>query len=76
MKRLALLSLIFSAFSISCLPAEDITATRPNFLIIFTDDHGYGDVSAYQAGDVRTPHIDSIGKDGMLFTAMRANCTV
>jgi arylsulfatase A-like enzyme len=76
MKRLTLLSLIFSFLSLSCLAAEDSTATRPNFLIIFTDDHGYGDVSAYQAGDVRTPHIDSIGQDGMLFTAMRANCTV
>jgi arylsulfatase A-like enzyme len=26
--------------------------------------------------DVRTPNIDRIGKEGMLFTAMRANCTV
>lgn len=49
---------------------------RPNFLIIFTDDHGYGDVSAYGAKDVRTPHIDKIGADGVLFTNMRANCTV
>ena len=49
---------------------------RPNFLVIFTDDHGYGDVSTYHASDVRTPHIDSIAAEGMLFTAMRANCTV
>jgi len=53
-----------------------LTAAPPNFLLIFTDDHGYGDVSAYQATDVRTPNIDRIGSDGMLFTAMRANCTV
>ena len=51
-------------------------APPPNFLLIFTDDHGYGDVSAYQASDVQTPNIDRIGSDGMLFTAMRANCTV
>jgi arylsulfatase A-like enzyme len=56
--------------------AESTSAQRPNFLLIFADDHGYGDVSAYQATDVHTPHIDSIGKEGMLFTAMRANCTV
>jgi arylsulfatase A-like enzyme len=49
---------------------------RPNFLIILTDDHGYGDVSTYGASDVRTPHIDRIANEGMLFTAMRANCTV
>jgi arylsulfatase A-like enzyme len=51
-------------------------AAPPNFLLIFADDHGYGDVSAYHESDVRTPNIDRIGKEGMLFTAMRANCTV
>jgi arylsulfatase A-like enzyme len=51
-------------------------ADRPNFLLIFTDDQGYGDVSTYHESDVRTPHIDRIAAEGMLFTAMRANCTV
>lgn len=51
-------------------------AERPNFLIILTDDHGYGDVSTYGAGDVRTPNIDRVANEGMLFTTMRANCTV
>ena len=45
-------------------------------MLIFADDMGYGDVSTYHASDVRTPHIDSIAAEGMLFTAMRANCTV
>lgn len=49
---------------------------RPNFLLIFTDDHGYGDVSTYHKSDVRTPNIDRLAAEGMLFTAMRANCTV
>jgi len=51
-------------------------APRPNFLIIYTDDHGYGDVSTYGESDVKTPNIDRIAADGMLFTTMRANCTV
>ncbi|MFO0820695.1 MAG: sulfatase-like hydrolase/transferase [Pirellulales bacterium] len=49
---------------------------RPNFLVILTDDHGCGDVSAYGESDVRSPHIDSLARDGMLFTSMRANATV
>ena len=49
---------------------------RPSFLLILTDDQGYGDVSAYGSTDVRTPNIDRIGTDGILFTAMRANGTV
>ncbi len=51
-------------------------AAKPNFIIILTDDHGYGDVSTYHESDVRTPHIDRIAAEGMLFTGMRANCTV
>ncbi len=52
-------------------------ADRPNILVILTDDHGYGDVSAFRPqGDVRTPNIDRIAAEGMLFTTMRANCTV
>jgi len=54
----------------------DQPASRPNFLIIFTDDQGYGDVSTYHESDVRTPNIDRIAAEGMLFTTMRANCTV
>ncbi len=53
-----------------------LAAEKPNLLIILTDDHGYGDVSAYQETDVRTPQIDRIGSEGVLFTQMRANCTV
>jgi arylsulfatase A-like enzyme len=56
--------------------ASPVAAERPNFLVIFTDDQGYGDVSTYHASDVRTTHIDRLAAEGMLFTAMRANCTV
>jgi arylsulfatase A-like enzyme len=49
----------------------------PNFLLILTDDHGYGDVSAYRReADLKTPHIDRLAAEGMLFTTMRANATV
>lgn len=53
-----------------------VHSAPPNFLIILTDDHGYGDVSAYHPSDVQTPNIDRLAAEGMLFTQMRANCTV
>lgn len=56
--------------------AEQPTDRGPNFLLIYTDDQGYGDVSTYQPTDVQTPHIDRIAAEGMLFTTMRANSTV
>ncbi len=49
---------------------------RPNVLVILADDLGYGDVSTYHASDVQTPNIDQLAAEGLLFTAMRANCTV
>lgn len=70
MKLFSLLALAFL-----CIFSQGLAA-RPNFLIIFTDDHGYGDVSTYHASDVQTPNIDRLAKEGMLFTRMRANCTV
>lgn len=62
----------------SCLAfiGNSTAADKPNFLLIFTDDHGYGDVSTYGPSDVRTPNIDRLAAEGMLFTTMRANCTV
>ena len=58
------------------LARTNLIAAHPSFLLILTDDQGYGDVSAYHVSDVRTPNIDRIGAQGMLFTTMRANCTV
>ncbi|VGO13553.1 Arylsulfatase [Pontiella desulfatans] len=41
---------------------------RPNILIIFADDLGYGDVGCYGATKLKTPHIDRIAKAGVRFT--------
>ena len=71
--RLRLLNLLFILFALC---TRELSAQRPNFLLIVTDDHGYGDVSTYHPSDVLTPHIDRLAAEGMLFTSMRANCTV
>ena len=70
-------ALFAAATSAAANGAEVQTADRgPNILLIFADDLGYGDVSTYHASDVRTPHLDALAESGMLFTNMRANCTV
>ncbi len=52
---------------------------KPNILVIFGDDIGLSDVSAYSMGlmGYRTPNIDSIAKNGMIFTDYYAeqSCT-
>ncbi len=50
---------------------------RPNILVIYADDIGYGDVSAY-GGLIETPNIDRLARGGRMFTrahASSATCT-
>ena len=42
-------------------------AKLPNVVIIYADDLGYGDLSSY-GGDIPTPNIDRIGREGIRFT--------
>src|SRR6185295_11576761 len=45
-------------------------STKPNILIIWGDDIGWFNVSAYHRGIMgyRTPNIDRVGKEGAMFT--------
>ena len=45
-----------------------LSAASPNFIVIFCDDLGYGDLGCYGSTKNRTPHIDSLAKDGRKFT--------
>ena len=47
-----------------------IMGTKPNFLIIVTDDQGYGDLTAFKhhAPDVQTPNMDRLAERGVLFS--------
>ena len=47
--------------------------SRPNVVLIMTDDAGYGDLGVYGATDLRTPHLDRLARDGARFTDFYAN---
>ena len=51
-------------------PAEPAASSKPNILIIWGDDIGGFNISAYNQGVMgyRTPNIDRIAKDGAMFT--------
>ena len=42
--------------------------SKPNILLIYADDIGYGDVGCYGATAVKTPNLDRLAKDGIRFT--------
>ena len=45
---------------------------RPNILLIIADDLGYADLGVY-GGDIRTPNIDALAGEGILFTQFHAS---
>ena len=53
--------------------ASQSSAARPNVVLIITDDMGWADLSSYGATDIKTPNIDSIGRDGIRLTDFYAN---
>ena len=62
-----LIAILWAAASGSAALAQ---AKKPNILVIFGDDVGYWNISAYNRGMMgfRTPNIDRIAREGAIFT--------
>ncbi len=43
-------------------------STKPNIVVIFADDLGYGDLGCYGSPTIRTPHLDQMAAEGLRFT--------
>src|SRR5690606_9422686 len=75
-----LLGLLLSTFS-SCEMAKKKggeAALKPNIVIIYLDDLGFGDLSCYGGKGLNTPNIDALSDNGFRFTnayATSATCT-
>ena len=49
--------------------AESKKSTKPNIIMLFADDWGYGDLGVFKnLSDVKTPHLDKLSEQGVLFT--------
>jgi arylsulfatase A-like enzyme len=53
----------------SCIFGQKTANTKPNLVIIFTDDQGYGDLSCFGGEHVYTPNIDQMAKEGARLTS-------
>lgn len=60
-----------------CKAATPVQKEKPlNVIYILADDLGYGDIGCYGQEKIKTPHIDRMAQEGMLFTQHYAGCTV
>jgi arylsulfatase A-like enzyme len=62
--RLLCLGILTLAFGCSVRAAD-----RPNIIVILADDLGWGDVGFNGCGEIPTPHLDSLARSGVNFTA-------
>ncbi|CAN5361359.1 hypothetical protein BH09SUM1_BH09SUM1_18130 [soil metagenome] len=67
-----LLLFLFAALTLTACasaqqPPAKPAAKRPNIILIFSDDHGWQTISAYSKKLMKTPNLDRIANEGMLF---------
>ena len=57
---------LFTSIAVS---TSGLLANKPNIVLIYIDDLGYGDLGCYGCKDIPTPNIDRLAKEGVRFTA-------
>ncbi len=77
LRRMGLAGLALSAGGLpqTCSPG-DREVRPPNVVLIFIDDLGYADIGAYGAEGFRTPNLDRMAAEGMIFTDFYASQAV
>ncbi len=75
MHRRGFLTLL-TAVTLSPASAAFAQRERPNFIVVFVDDMGYGDLSCYGNTRVKTPNIDRLASEGVRFTQFYANSPI
>jgi arylsulfatase A-like enzyme len=73
MRLLLIASAVVGCLSASVVDAQSARASRPNVVLIITDDMGWADLGSYGATDIRTPNLDGLARDGLRLTDFYAN---
>lgn len=74
--RLIWLSVFLVAWTFSGVCQQ--VSEKPNIVLIYVDDLGYGDLGSYGAVEITTPHLDRLAEQGVRFTngySTSATCT-
>jgi len=69
------IAVLFVAWIPSQASADAIAGKQPNILFLFTDDQGYGDISAHGNPVLRTPNLDRLRRESVRFTDFQVSPT-
>lgn len=77
-RNLLYLIVIMAAFSLlqQCDQGSTEQQQLPNFIILFADDLGYGDLSVYGHPTIRTPNLDQMAEEGLKWTNFYVGASV
>jgi arylsulfatase A-like enzyme len=67
---------LFLFLAVSAGHGQKSTDSRPNFIIIFADDLGYGDLGIYGHPTLKTPNLDRMAMEGQKWTNFYAAASV
>lgn len=67
---------VLMLFSTSSILSQSIAQDAPNFVIIFADDLGYGDLSSYGHPTIKTPNLDKMAAEGQKWTNFYVGASV
>src|SRR5690606_25472816 len=56
--------------------SQENLGKTPNFIIIFADDLGYGDLGTYGHPTIKTPHLDRMASEGQKWTNFYVGASV
>ena len=68
--------LVILVISVATLFTVNAQSKKPNIILIFADDLGYGDIGCYGQQKIETPNIDQLAKHGLRFTQFYSGSTV
>ncbi|MFA5417295.1 MAG: arylsulfatase [Bacteroidales bacterium] len=71
-RLLSIVGLSLLPFTFASASAKKKKKVLPNIVIIYADDIGYGDLSCYGYSTVKTPNVDKLASEGLMFT--NAHC--
>lgn len=67
---------LFSFQSYSVTPKGRMQKKKPNFIIVFCDDLGYGDLGTFGHPTIHTPNLDKMAEEGQKWTSFYVSSSV